>query len=447
MLGAWYERPTMYGQTPSDVNGNLTLAGMTKPGLTFFQIDLDLSGMNNPENNLTVTDQLMQHLQATNTDAFAYITLYPFAGFGNVTDAIIAEIGTRVNALINAGHDVFIRYAPEMNGSWFVYGQNPSAFIAAWIRMVTAVRTALGPNASKVAFIWAPNSGNGYPYPGELASPNVTTTPSDATRVAEMDTNHNGVLDALDDAYLPYYPGDEYVDWVGLSIYHYGIKWPWVNNSIPDPTEFEGFMNGNQAAHPEWGTFHFYDYFSGPNGVANITAGNKPFIVAETGASFHYGYSEQGLKDGYTGVPSPTPDRVAIKQAWWRSFLNTEFLAKYPKFKAVCTFEWIKSEEETLRDFTSFGPPTTAQGFPDDINVAKAFVADTAKMSFIQWANAVAPVSTTAKSGGMTSGAATASATVSSSPGLSTKTSAAAAISGNGVGAGIMVASAIIAFV
>ena len=33
-----------------------------------------------------------------------------------------------------------------------------------------------------------------------------------------MDTNGDGVVDNLDDPYLPYYPGDAYVDWVGMSV-------------------------------------------------------------------------------------------------------------------------------------------------------------------------------------------------------------------------------------
>jgi hypothetical protein len=33
-----------------------------------------------------------------------------------------------------------------------------------------------------------------------------------------MDTNGDGVVSDLDDPYAPYYPGDAYVDWVGMSV-------------------------------------------------------------------------------------------------------------------------------------------------------------------------------------------------------------------------------------
>jgi hypothetical protein len=34
-----------------------------------------------------------------------------------------------------------------------------------------------------------------------------------------MDTNGDGVLDNSDDPFTPYYPGDDMVDWVGISVY------------------------------------------------------------------------------------------------------------------------------------------------------------------------------------------------------------------------------------
>ena len=48
---------------------------------------------------------------------------------------------------------------------------------------------------------------------------------ADASRQAEckiMDTNGDGVIDMYDDMFTPYYPGDEWVDWVGMSIFHFG---------------------------------------------------------------------------------------------------------------------------------------------------------------------------------------------------------------------------------
>ncbi|KAJ1567770.1 hypothetical protein HK405_004808, partial [Cladochytrium tenue] len=85
-----------------------------------------------------------------------------------------------------------------------------------------------------------------------------------------------------------------------------------------------------------------------------------------------------------TSVP-----RVSIKQPWWRQFLNSSFLSEYSRIKAVCTFEFLKAEELTMRDFTSLGAPPN--GFDEDNTVAAAFVADVTEGDYgsrIQWAAA-----------------------------------------------------------
>jgi hypothetical protein len=52
-----------------------------------------------------------------------------------------------------------------------------------------------------------------YPY-GQT----FTQADNDAADIALLDTNRNGVLDADDDSLSPYWPGDDYVDWVGVSL-------------------------------------------------------------------------------------------------------------------------------------------------------------------------------------------------------------------------------------
>ena len=37
-----------------------------------------------------------------------------------------------------------------------------------------------------------------------------------------LDTNDDGWVDMYDDPYTPFYPGDQWVDWVGLNEYHMG---------------------------------------------------------------------------------------------------------------------------------------------------------------------------------------------------------------------------------
>lgn len=64
--------------------------------------------------------------------------------------------------------------------------------------------------APATIIVWAPNLGHDYPY-GQTAN----IEPND---MALLDTNKNGQLDRGDDPYMPYYPGDDYVDWIGISV-------------------------------------------------------------------------------------------------------------------------------------------------------------------------------------------------------------------------------------
>ncbi|KAI9329480.1 hypothetical protein BDR26DRAFT_872467 [Obelidium mucronatum] len=291
-------------------------------------------------------------------------------------------MAARIKSLIIAGRKVFFRFAPEMNGSWFIYGQRPVDFVAAWRRCITYWKTALGADSAKVAFIWAPNSGNGYPWAKDPNNPGENYSPDNSTidgrqRISELDTNGNGIFDRDDDPYLPFYPGDEYVDWVGLSMYTYGYAYPWWTNDIPQHDKFEGMLQGIESKdiyQDSWGKKPFYTYFSSPQGIPGHSAGGKPFIVAETGATYHFAWVNKTWASlpKYGPTPNQTLTRAQVKNAWFESFLNPAFLAKYPKFKAVCTFEFVKHEEDTWRDFSNFGPAPLSDSFTSAANEAAA---------------------------------------------------------------------------
>lgn len=109
----------------------------------------------------------------------------------------------------NLNRTVFLRYAPEMQGRWMQYGQQPTAFIESWTSMYNAVKAV----APDTIMVWAPNTPQGYPYGQQQNFYTLSTADQDL-----LDTNKNGQLDAGDDALSPYYPGDNLVDWIGISI-------------------------------------------------------------------------------------------------------------------------------------------------------------------------------------------------------------------------------------
>ncbi|RKP02712.1 hypothetical protein CXG81DRAFT_24677 [Caulochytrium protostelioides] len=362
LFGMWYDR--LSGVTPSDIEDKLQ-----SHHISMWQSDINIT------DTLQDASPFLRDVEKINTDAAIFLTVYPFEGIDAVSDGAIADLAKLLGRLTaqkltaasgaSATRRVFLRYASEMNGNWFKYGMQPTKFVEHYRRVVTAVRAA----APEVAHIWGPNSPNGYPWIGGKYAPEPGSPDFQL-----LDTNHNGKLDIDDDPFTPYYPGDEYVDWVGISAYHYGKQFPWVDNVVANTTELEGLMTGTGS--PMVNPYNFYRMFSG-DGVGgqpkSLTSGGKPFMLTETAAAYHLNF----LSDGTP--PFAGPGNVAVKQSWWQQYLNPDFLARYPKFKAVCSFEFKKAEELTMRDFSLTLDPA----------VAAAFVQDAEKMKTIHWAQPV----------------------------------------------------------
>lgn len=176
-FGPWYER--LNGDYPVSINNRLGY------NMSFFHSDFNLTADCQP----LEIDNFFDQLYATNTDAIAYLTIYPMEGFSAVSDSALDELSLKIATAVSRGTRVFIRYASEMNGNWFVYGQRPLEFLESWKRVVGVIRNSTN-NSPNVSFIWAPNSGNGYPFPlGEYYISNTSW------QWSVLDTNFDGKLD------------------------------------------------------------------------------------------------------------------------------------------------------------------------------------------------------------------------------------------------------------
>ncbi|RWZ52413.1 hypothetical protein ELQ90_00135 [Labedella phragmitis] len=122
-----------------------------------------------------------------------------------------------------------------MNGSWYARGQQPSAYVETFGRVADTVHAA--PAAQTM---WAPNYGGGYPFSGGRYE---LTEPGDDLQA--LDTDGDGVVTGVDDPYAPYYPGDEAVDGVGMSLYHWGSEHPWGENEVPEAGKFTAQLTGS----------------------------------------------------------------------------------------------------------------------------------------------------------------------------------------------------------
>ncbi|GGN68647.1 hypothetical protein GCM10010112_33260 [Actinoplanes lobatus] len=106
------------------------------------------------------------------------------------------DIALMANRLAGMKRPIMLRWAWEMNGNWFAWdgahnGKKPSGYIKSWRRIHRIFRDE---GATNVAWVWAPNWNSG---------PDVSWN-----------------------RFENYYPGDAYVDWVGVSGYNFSKESP-----------------------------------------------------------------------------------------------------------------------------------------------------------------------------------------------------------------------------
>ena len=269
------------------------------------------------------------------------VTLEPAKGLDAITQDACQVLADKLAAYYAQGVPTFIRFAHEMNGSWYPWSQQPTAYIKAFRLIANTIHNL----APQTAMVWAPNYGGGYPFSGGQFEARP-----DNPDFELLDTNHDGKLNMNDDPYGPYYPGDDAVDWVGMSLYHWGNIHPWGENEIAENGKFLAQLtgtykglNGDDSALPD-----FYATYYEQHG--------KPMAIPET-AAFYY---PQG--NG--------PEEIYIKELWWRQVFDPALLSSRPGIKMINWFEHAKTENEVggkLVDWRALGTPTVADQFRVDL--------------------------------------------------------------------------------
>lgn len=162
-----------------------------------------------------------------------------------------------VNAAARLDHPVMLRFASEMNGAWTSYNGDPEAYKKAFRAVHEATR-----RAPKVALLWCPNS----------------------VPVKDIEA---------------YYPGDEYVDWVGVNFYSV----PFLDNDVNRPGE---------RIHPTEHLKYVYEKYSQ----------RKPIAIGEWAASQQSSVSQKSFLDFgttkmsqlYSSLPTEFP---RVKLVYW----------------------------------------------------------------------------------------------------------------------------------
>jgi hypothetical protein len=176
-------------------------------------------------------------------------------------DALIVARARKVRQFTSP---LFIRWAWEMNGAWTEWsGQNNETagthdgaekYVRAW-RHVHDLFVREG--ATNVSWVWAPNG---------------TSVPASSWNAAAA-----------------YYPGDEYVDWIGFSAYNWGRRRPW--------SHWSSFASLVGPFYRSW-------------------AGRKPLMVAETASA-----------------------GSAAAKARWIAGIAPTLARRFPQLKAVVFFQ------------------------------------------------------------------------------------------------------------
>ncbi|KAJ3004899.1 hypothetical protein HKX48_000992 [Thoreauomyces humboldtii] len=402
MLGVWMDT-NPGADTPTDFNArfghNVAMVHLAQ------NIPLDYSAL-----------APVSLIDATNTNAILYLTVYPVGSADALSDVQIQELVKQVTTYASSGRGVLLRLAPEMNGSWQPYGQRPIAYKRMWTRVVTAIR-AVPTNVGRVGFVWGPNvagvASGGYPFSGETYS---MTAAINATEFAALDTNGDGALTEADDAYSPYYPGASMVDWVGLSTYWFGPSYPYVTNAVATGGYMNSLIHG--AAGGGLGV-DFYATYS--------AATSTPFIITESAAAFHEYLIANATAPAELSPIPVGPGELAVKQSWWQEYLtNTTFLDAHPLIKAATLFEFEKPEETTMRDFRIANKTNILAAFKTDFEASTVL----SRYFFATAANIVTDGSssgtTTPTSGGSTgsTGSTSPSAGTPATTGTATRSSA-----------------------
>ncbi|QNG36630.1 acyltransferase domain-containing protein [Geodermatophilaceae bacterium NBWT11] len=283
--------------------------------------------------------------QATTTGALAVLTLEPTESLGDLTAEDAQRLADELAELTEADDAAFwVRFAPEMNGSWTPWGQQPAAYVDAF-RTLADVVHATAPGA---AMTWAPAYGAGYPFGtarGEVEG-------SGPREESALDTDGDGAVTDADDPYAPYWPGPGYVDAVGLSAYHYGLQQDFGANDVPPAGKYEALLSGTEGWSSPTG--------AGRDFYGTYVTGQDLRMVVQTGAFF---------APGDPGADAA--QELAVKQGWWR-----QVFAAAPQFPGIAAVVWLEQErpeaeaDDALVDWRATATPELATAFAADLTAA-----------------------------------------------------------------------------
>ncbi|DBA82983.1 TPA: hypothetical protein ACH3X1_006760 [Trebouxia sp. C0004] len=266
----------------------------------------------------------------------AVIVAQPTYGLSEITTAAAETFAKIIEGYEEQGASMLIEFGHEMNGNWYAWGQQPAEYIKAF----QTLSTAIAKNCCRSFMLWSVNTGGGYPYPNGTDIAKYVS----ASDFKLLDTNGDGSITTADDPYAPYYPGDDYVDWVGMSLYHFGTTFPYDQNVLPEAQKFTSTIFGTfKTSYVDYTSLpNFYEVYSAPNGTHK-----KPMAIPETGSLWDLNH--------LTGA---APTELQVKTAWWQQVFNIggdttnalDLSVHMPNLRLVAWFDQKKVESSADND-------------------------------------------------------------------------------------------------
>ncbi|WKN50263.1 OpgC domain-containing protein [Nocardioides sp. Arc9.136] len=301
----------------------------TTPSLYSQRVNYPLS-----EDDRTFLRQFVE--QAAAQGAVAAVTLEPLPALGDLTDADAADLAEEL-ATLHRELDTFflVRFAPEMNGTWYQWGQQPEAYVDAFRSVADAVHDA----TDHAAMVWSPVYGAGYPFGAAYGD----VDPDRVADVRSLDTDGDQQLDGRDDPYAPYWPGADAVDWVGLTLYHFGVDRGRVDNDL-DPAE------GGETGDLESSEGFEVDVAPAPGAFTERLEERFGYAAGTGGRPFYDRFAERHDKPFLVETAAlwePDGDgdpELEIKQAWWRQVFGA--VEDHPLIAGISWLEQRRPEAE-----------------------------------------------------------------------------------------------------
>ncbi|MBE0645521.1 MAG: T9SS type A sorting domain-containing protein [Bacteroidetes bacterium] len=230
---------------------------------------------------------------------------------------------------------IIVVFGHEMNGFWYPeWGQQPELFIQAFRNVSNILRRS----SNKIRMCWMPNQAWGYPNYGTADS---TWDPSGEKRTNTLVFGDSPDTTAQQKAYKHYYPGSEYVDWVGLVYY------------CRNAAEISGAQGHERFIQCIKEPVNFYETYSAGTGGSDP----KPMIIGETSFFDDALGQDQNLQ-------------LPWQRKWLGMVYSCDIPKEFPNLKVSVWFNVKKEEGSTLRDYRIGGEDAPSyQSYVDTLNL------------------------------------------------------------------------------